>query len=411
MAYHSKSTLIKIDTPQFDRSGQVTLSSHLILHRSRQHRFFFRLAEKDFHPQMVEQDAHHLFALLMPAMRIGRPLHVHGRLERRLAQQMETYMRYWSRWCPDRFREIPLSADEWIEAPLTSSAREGAISCFSGGVDSFYSMLRLQEDTGHRVKSLLFLHGLDISLSRKKFYQDRADEMEPWLHQRSLKLIRVQMNAKETARRFQLNWGMIGHGSFLAAALQLFSHDHALGCMPSSHSPDGPCLPWGSNPVTDPLYSISHFQQINHAFQVPRYEKISELSQHEDYLPMLRVCWQEQQSSVNCGFCPKCIVSLLALEVAKPGSWKCVFPHVSDLESIYLALNNKHLSTYQWNCLDAILQHAVESHRDDVAHRLAPLLNVHQHKSLPLMIQLRRWFYRWKCNMALRSSHTSPQPH
>ena len=395
-------TVLRVHEPEFDRHGHVTLASELVFDKNRSHRFFFRLAESDYHPSMLERASAHLFAMIMPAMRVGAPLHVEGKLEKCLAYRMDAFMRYWNRWCPDRFHQILITADEWLVEKTDTSAKEGAISCFSGGVDSFYSLQRFEQDTGHRVKSLLFIHGLDIGLEQKEGYRKNADQMEEWLSNRSQRLLRVQMNARDTARRFHLNWGSIGHGVFLAAGLHLFSHDHLIGCIPSSHSPDSPIVPWGSNPVTDPLFSISRFPIIHHDYQVPRFEKISALVKRHDCLKHIRVCWKQNDGMGNCGFCEKCIPSLLAFETTEKDSWRTVFPEVQMLSDVFFVLPRLRLNRFQIEQLEIVRQHANILNRDDIVSQLDQVLPKKTSEKITLTTLLRRSFYRWKCALSLR---------
>lgn len=381
-------------------TGEVILSSSIRVDKNRHHNFQFRFAENLYDERMESHAAHHVLAHLMPAMRVGGELRVEGRLDRSMGVRMQSFMHYWKRWCPDRFHQVEIVPDEWFDAEVPQN-RE-MISCFSGGVDSFYSLLRAEQDLQARMKSVLFMHGFDIDLSMGRFYEETADAYESWLAERSVRLLRVKTNARQTARRFQLHWGSMGHGVYLAAALHLFSHEHAMGCIPSSHSPDSPIVPWGSNPVTDPLCSSRGFEVIHHDYSVPRFEKMAELAKHNDCLSRIRVCSQIEMNRTNCGACAKCLATLAALEVVEPDTWRSVFPSVSSLDSAIRALHATHLNRFQIEQLEIARHHASLKGMASMAESLEAVIAGKQQHKASLGLSWDRWLYGKKLDVYLR---------
>lgn len=390
---HSMKMHLQIEPTSRDESGRIILSSLLQMGRGRTHRFFFAIEEEDYHEFMDQRAMPHLISQLMHAMRFGGTLFVDGALSPSHVRHLETFMRRWILWCPDAFRWVEITTNEWKEEAPPTSSRHGAISCFSGGVDSFYSYALLGQDTGIPLRSLVFMHGFDIDLTMSNYYQETANFYQDRLRKKNVRLLKVQTNAKQSARKFQLNWGKVGHGIYLAATLHLLGHDHALACIPSSHSPDSPTTPWGSHPMTDPLLSSSTLPLIHHDYMVPRYEKIAALAQHDDCLEMVRVCWKITENQLNCGYCPKCMPTLLALEVAQPNSWRTAFPHVTTIDSVLHQLSITAINPFQVEQIDIVRNHATRQGRAELAEQLAEIIRQKCPEKASYRMRLRRWFY------------------
>lgn len=385
-----------------DSAGKYQLRSELIISPTIRHEFFFVVEESDYHPAMEADAGPYLLSQLMHAMRFGGSLHVEGALCPVLRKNAEAFMRRWILWCPELFRWVDIVAEDDLSATRASFYRQGAISCFSGGVDSFYSYARLGQDHGVPLRSLMFLHGFDIDLELSDYYEETARFYRERLMLRDVKIIKVRTNAYASARKFQLNWGKIGHGIYLGAALHLLGHDHALACIPSSHSPDSPIFPWGSNPVTDPLLSSAGLPILHHNYLIPRFEKIAELAQHEDCLDMVRVCWRMKGNQLNCGGCPKCLATLVALEVASPDSWKRSFPSVTSIDSAIGHLRSCDLNRFQIEQIEIARHHAVLRGRESLAEALANVISEKQRRKASYGLMLKEWLYEKKLDVHLR---------
>jgi hypothetical protein len=392
---------LKIEPIVTDDRGRKILSSLLSINKHRKHRFFFAVEEEDYHESMAHRVMPYLLSQLMHAMRFGGTLSVEGVLRRADLPNLQAFMRRWILWCPDLFRELEIVPTEWSEDVTADGSRHGAISCFSGGVDSFYSYATLEKDVGIPVRSLLFLHGFDIDLSMADYFDETSRFYQDRLKEKGIKLLRLRTNAKQSARKFQLNWGKVGHGIYLAAALHLMGRDHALACIPSSHSPDSPITPWGSHPITDPFFASSELPFIHHDYMVPRFEKIVALAHHDDCLEMVRVCWAVRDHQLNCGYCSKCMATLLALEVAKPESWRVAFPKVPNLASVLRVLDETEINRFQLEQIAIVRRHAALAGRDELASQIAAIVEKKSGRQSSVRTQLRRWFYDGKLRRAL----------
>ena len=70
-------------------------------------------------------------------------------------------------------------------------------------------------------------------------------------------------------------------------------------------------LPWGSNPVSDPLLGSESFPIRHHGAGATRTEKLQALASWPEAMDSLRVCWSGPRNDRNCGTCRKCVTLAL----------------------------------------------------------------------------------------------------
>ncbi|MFM2220498.1 MAG: hypothetical protein RLZZ553_246 [Verrucomicrobiota bacterium] len=383
-------------------SGSVEISSQLRLAGHRPTEFFFRLPKGIYDSRMEVNANHHLLAMLMPAMRVGGRLKIAGVVDPMLLKNLNQYMHYWIRWCPDRLKILEIEADGY--QTMRSASEPAMISCFSGGVDSMYSFLRAEKDLGTPLKTLLFLHGFDIDIKRREYSEKLVTQYRAWLQARSsrVNLISLVTNAREISDKFQLKWGRMAHGIYLAACMHLFSHQHTLGCIASSDSPSTLIYPWGSTPVTDPLLSTSALSMHHHDCMVTRFEKIQELVKNPDCCSLLRVCYRIDGQEANCGRCGKCLRSLIAMHVAEPDSWREAFPSVKNFDGVMDQISRMRFDRWMIEQLDDARNFALRRCETSHACELNALIENKHQGVRSVKNQLSRLFYDAKVRLYSR---------
>ncbi len=382
--------------------GSVRISSQLHLSGKNSHDFFFQIPSEIYDHSMESHANHHLLAMLMPAMRVGGKLKVEGVIDPWLLKNLDQFIHYWTRWCPDRLKMIEIEAEEIRPAPR--APEPAMISCFSGGADSLYSYLRAEEDYGIPMKTLMFLHGFDIDIHRHASYQKFAEQYRAWLSARASKveLISLVTNAREVSEKFQLKWGKMAHGIHLAACMHLLTHQHTLGCIPSSDTPSTLIYPWGSTPVTDPLLSTSALSLRHHDCMVSRFGKLLELVKHPDCCRVLRVCHQHQTHTQNCGGCGKCLRSLVAMHVAAEDSWREAFPSVESFEEVMRKIKNTRLDRWMFEQLDDVRNYAWRNRESSLARQLDAMIEEKHWDIMAPSTLWRRLFYDVKVRLYAR---------
>jgi len=142
-------------------------------------------------------------ALLLTAMRERAPLRVHGEVSPSLLRNLEEFQAVWSRWQPERYRRVEIVADRELEQP---AAATGAVSAFSGGVDSCFTVFRHATGrAGRQAQTLragMIVHGFEIALDDGAGFEGAAAKAEAMLADLGLDLVRMATNVRD----FSQNW-------------------------------------------------------------------------------------------------------------------------------------------------------------------------------------------------------------
>jgi hypothetical protein len=189
----------------------------------------------------------------------------------------------------------------------TGSPQPGHDRCgcfYSGGVDSNYTLISNLED----VSDLIMISGFDFMIEPEAFeliigrYRSLAGHF-------GKNIVPVETNffVFEKAHRLSRN---VTHGSCLAGVAL------ALGLrkvyVPASYSYNE-LGPWGSHPLTDPLWSNGSTDISHHGAGLRRSQKLAEIVRFPKILENLAVCWK--LPGQNCGVCDKCLRTMTALRL------------------------------------------------------------------------------------------------
>lgn len=219
-----------------------------------------------------------------------------------------------ARWYPDRLRQVKVYADVEPRAAATLDEPshgdqpqvKGPASCFTGGVDSFHTLITRREEIG----ALMYGFGLDIPLHRVEASARVQALLERVSTAMDMPLLTAQTNIRRVIGR-KVHWGFFAHGAALASLATIFSTvtHHAL--IPATHSVGWP-LPWGSHPLLDPHWSTSRLQIEHTGTEANRARKIQLIADDPVAQENLRVCYSKFED-LNCGECAKCMRTMAAL--------------------------------------------------------------------------------------------------
>lgn len=222
--------------------------------------------------------------------------------------------------------------------------------CFTGGVDSLWSLLK----GDHGVTDLLHVYGYEVTLGGAAV--DRHVGMvNAVAAETGSRVLLVSTGARlHPHARFSL-WGY-HHGAALAAAGLLLSDEvDALVISPSYPAASLPT--WGSRPDLDPQWSIPGVLAVEHGRAVlARIDRIFEIAEEPIAHRSLTVCWERSGAGpeLNCGRCEKCVRTMVALESAGVLPLVRTFPPVDDLAAVVRALPPR--DPHEWGvwtrCLD-----------------------------------------------------------
>lgn len=256
---------------------------------------------------MPEGDAEsYLIASVFTAMAEGRDLRIEGGIGQRLLANIEEYMIAWCRWKPAIYRSIRILPDEIRVDPPTVWTPK-AVAAFSGGVDATYTVWRHHSGlAGHASRNIVacaLVQGYDMPLDQDEKFAVSLRLARETLGTLGIEVVPLRSNLRE---EFPLDWHDL-HGAALVAALQLLKSKAGTLLIGSSDPYDQLLLPYGSNPVTDPLLSSGTLEVVHDGCGVDRTEKIAVIADWSAGCANLRVCWKGQQVGANCGRCEKCL--------------------------------------------------------------------------------------------------------
>lgn len=291
-----------------------------------------------------------VIATIFLAMSKRAELVVHGEASPSLLQNLAEFQLAWANWRPQHYKPMEIKPEVEREAVKTG---QGAIATFSGGVDSSFTVFRHRKERCGRcqrdLKAGLMVHGFDIPLAEELAFKSAVSKSREMLVSLGVELIPMVTNFRE----LELDWEDV-FGSAVASCLMLLQRGYATGLIASSAVYNALLIPYGSNPITDPLMSSQAFQIVTDGASFTRSEKVKEIANWSEALSLLRVCWQGEKKDSNCGKCEKCIRTILNFRVMGLGLPSCFEEDVTDKE----ILNLKGLNLAQITELEPILETA-----------------------------------------------------
>ena len=245
----------------------------------------------------------------------GADLLVHGQVSPSLLRNLIDFQNAWKSWWQHGFSARSIDADKEAE-DLPAAGAPRAICAYSGGVDSNFTIYRHKLiDIGRQkrnIEAALLIHGLDLPLKQNERFERITANSKQLLNSVGINLITLKTNFRE----INPDWNNT-HGAALASALMLFKKQFSEGIIASTYSYDQLLLPWGSNPISDPLMSSKSFEIVHDAPHWARFSKLAALSHWPAAYDKLRVCFELDAEERNCGKCFKCICTWLGCKLAK----------------------------------------------------------------------------------------------
>ena len=222
----------------------------------------------------------------------------------RLLEALPTVQSIFRCWNPD-LHNITIEANHSTPATLIN----GAVVCFSGGVDSSYTYICNHDAVSH----LLVIQGFDEQESPSS-WADNVAARARFADQQGKTLIAVSSNIREVVEQRDIYWGLVIGGILCGLGVTLAPRTFLV---PSSWTYQD-LHAYGSHPLIDPLWSTEATQVIHHGADARRSEKIERISQSQPLLDQLQVCWKS--CSTNCGNCPKCVRTSVVLHLLEKQS-------------------------------------------------------------------------------------------
>ncbi len=244
---------------------------------------------------------------LVEAVATGRPAEL-GTVPPPLADRLPEIRDIYAAWIKGG-SAVPLI---YNRAPSAPDAPQGVSLFFSGGVDSYHSLVKHRDE----IDQLILVHGFDIPLTETVFFSTAESLVRRAAQTFGKRLIVVRTNLhwdESTAftgqGRTPCPWVMY-YGAAMAGVAHALAPIHRKVYFASTYA-YGELRPAGSHPLLDPLWSTDSLA-IVHDGGERRIDKLRDLIVYPDILANLRVCWQSF-ARPNCGRCEKCVRTMLGL--------------------------------------------------------------------------------------------------
>lgn len=249
---------------------------------------------------------------LLPAMVTGSSLRLPGKVSPKLVSSLPKIQDLLCLWGEEhwdaKFRRVPVEVK--VQGELAEQQRASGVACFfSGGVDSFYTLLKHLGEVTH----IIFVHGFDITLKNQSLRARASHAAREVARELGKTLIEVETNLRSFSDPL-INWDRY-HGAALASVGLLFQHLFGRVLIPSSFT-YADLFPWGTHPLLDPLWSTELTQFEHDGCEATRIDKVTYISDNETAMKWLRVCWVNPSDAYNCGRCAKCRLTMVNLLVA-----------------------------------------------------------------------------------------------
>ncbi|MEM6483418.1 MAG: hypothetical protein AAF662_00320 [Pseudomonadota bacterium] len=258
-------------------------------------------------------------AFLIPAMSAGEDLRIDVPLcplwQTNSARAQEVIHGWW------QFKKINVQGSKSQQHPDDTTQNDMPLlrqthtktgvraQCFTGGVDSFFTLLHGQE----KPDFLVYVYGFDIPLGD----DDRLAAYSPALTQiaeaHAARSITISTNLRSIKKFDQISWG-ISHGGALAGIGHLLRPHVSVLTIPPSY-PYHDSRPWGSHWELDRFWSTGSVAIEHGDASLRRHQKLPVLAKNSLAMKHLRVCWENRASSGNCSECEKCVRTMIGLNL------------------------------------------------------------------------------------------------
>lgn len=248
-----------------------------------------------------------LLALLLPFMKAKQPLTIANRpTSPEFLRNLEELQLAWMKWKPDQYQAV--STDAPLVASSSLYSKKKALVAFSGGVDGAFVLwgncINPEKCFPFPVQAILYVEGFHIPLDQVEASRLHIANVNHIVKELGVELITVRTNLRKLG-----NWYDY-HGLALASCMALFSKEFSTALIGSSHPYSYLRFPWGSNPLTDRLFSSEVMEFAPYGNGFTRLEKISALRHWHAFQQHITVCTRSFVG--NCGKCEKCKRTLLA---------------------------------------------------------------------------------------------------
>jgi hypothetical protein len=242
---------------------------------------------------------------LVPMMVKNAQITNNNPVSKKMLEALPTFQDVYHTWLPDtkkiKLDDMPTE----IRKPGLNKKRVGCF--FSGGVDSWYTLLKNQDE----ITDLIYVHGFDVMLTDTSL-NDQVLGMVNHIGEVFNKNVIVIKTNLRTFTDVKSNWHYV-YGSALASVGHSLQEHFSKIFIASTHTYKD-LYPAGSHPILDHLWNSETLSFVHDGCEAGRIDKLRLIATSEHAMKSLRVCWKNRFGPYNCCKCEKCIRTMISLQ-------------------------------------------------------------------------------------------------
>ena len=272
-----------------------------------------------------------LVGMLYPAMRYGEDIHLEGTVSARLLYNLNEYLIPLMAICDERLKRISVTADTTDDRGHQDARSVG--TGFSGGIDSFatiYEHFAKPSPEGFKLTHLFFFnvgaHGIpknpgDMETIERQFHA-RYEKFKGFPEEAGLPFVPVDSNV----HKFH-PWGHLEVATFATVSAVMFLQRgirrYYLASSGHTYRQLWKFLGEGGRPdaierinmMLLPWLSTESLDLVDDGNLYDRSMKTKLIADYPPAMKYLNVCYGHDTLDTNCSVCPKCVRTLLTLEI------------------------------------------------------------------------------------------------
>lgn len=249
-------------------------------------------------------------ALLIPALHKAERLRLGGSVSREWMENIGRMLPILAEWWDYPQLAPRVLSDEIPDETKDTPQGEGAALCFTGGVDSFYSLLR----GAANARLLVFIHGYDMNLEDEARLAAFRPALEAAAGATGARPVVLRTNLRRHPVFDVCTWERT-HGGALAAVGHLLAGEINRLLISATLVKDDE-RPWGSHSRIDHLWSSDRLRVEQCGAELWRHDKLRAIMDEPLVRKHLRVCWENRSPAGNCSNCDKCVMTMVVLAQA-----------------------------------------------------------------------------------------------
>jgi hypothetical protein len=218
--------------------------------------------------------------------------------------------------------------------PARSTPRPGRVvgASFSGGADSFYTLMKNRDPAGLTpVGALVTGLGFDPPHNNYDLQDQVLKQLQSVSQELGLRHYAIRTNFRPFFDPYA-DPSRVTQGTCLVAFAFLLSGDIHTYLIPAS-APIDRLYRWSSHALLDGAWLSHHVRTESDGWDIHRNDKVLHIAKWPLALKVLRVCAIGNEVG-NCGKCEKCLRTMALLEVAHCGDHAATFPRRLDAGAI-----------------------------------------------------------------------------